>query len=141
MQALTDPIAAFTDHMCDVGCAPEGAEIIADDKPHRYRVAGDKPKTMNGSYKLKVEPDGFSVGWCMSFKEGITHSWHIKTARKASAEDRAAWKAKATLAKIEREKQDAAAHAEAPKASGTGAIKRAQRDIWTAKDASRMAGG
>ena len=75
------------------------AEIIADDKRRRYRLDGDKPKVRNGSYQLKIEGDGFAVGWAMSFREGVAHSWHAKTTRKASPEERAAFKAKAVLAK------------------------------------------
>ena len=101
-QALTDPVAAFLDHMRSVGCDPHDASaVIADDKRRRYRLADDKPKTLNGCYQLRVEGDGFAFGWCKNWREGQTHSWHVKTARKASAEEKAAWKAKAVLARQE----------------------------------------
>ena len=93
--------------------------LLADDKRRRYRVDGDKPKTKNGSYSLRIEPDGFAFGWCMSFKEGQTHSWHSKTTRKMSKEDRAAFKAKATLAKQQREAEAKAAN-EAARARASG---------------------
>ena len=93
----------FIDHMRNCGVGPENPDaIIADDTRRRYRVDGDKPKTQNGSYSLRVEPDGFAFGWCMSFKEGQTHAWHSKTTRKMSKEDRDAFKARAVLAKRER---------------------------------------
>lgn len=102
---MQDAITAFIDHMRAVGCSPSGVTIEADDKPHRYHIEGDKPRAMNGSYKLKVEPDGFAVGWCMSFREGINHGWHIKATRQYSPEDRALWKAKAAKAKADRQSE------------------------------------
>ena len=93
---MTDPIIAFIDHMRAVNCGPaDGVQIEADDKWHRFRIEGDNPKTLNGSYKLRIEPDGFAFGVVKSFREQVNHGWHIKSSRKASAEERAAWKAKA----------------------------------------------
>jgi len=111
---MADPIQAFIDHMRAVGCGMEsGEQIIDDDKPHRYRIEGDKPRTKNGSYKLKVEADGFAVGWCMSFREGVTHPWHIKASRKYSEEERAAFKAKSAAARAARDAEAAQEAAEA----------------------------
>lgn len=108
---MTDAITDFIDHMRNCGVGPENPEeIIADDTRRRYRVEGDKIKTKNGSYSLRVEPDGFAFGWCMSFKEGQTHAWHSKTTRKMSKEDREAFKARAVLAKRERAAAVAASH-------------------------------
>lgn len=115
-QAVTDPISAFLDHMRSVGCEPHDASVVmADDKRRRFQLAGDKPKTMNGCYQLRVEADGFACGWCKNWREGQTHSWHIKAGRKASAEEKAAWKAKAVLARQDRDKAEAAAWADAAK--------------------------
>lgn len=101
---MTDPLADFIDHLRSYGIGPENAhDIIADDKRRRYRIAGDKPKTLTGSYQLHIEPDGFAVGWGRSFREGVTHAWHSKTNRKASAEDREAWKRKQAEAKTIRD--------------------------------------
>jgi putative DNA primase/helicase len=120
---MTDPISAFLDHMRSVGCGPaSGVEINPDDKWHRYQLDGDKPKTQNGSYKLKLEPDGFAVGVCINFREQVPHGWHVKAARKSSAEDRAAWKAKAD-AERKRQAQESAEQA-------TQAAERA-RGIWS----------
>ena len=102
---MTDPVAAFLDHMRSAGCDPHDASaVIADDKRRRYRLADDKPKTLNGCYQLRVDGDGFAFGWCKNWREGQTHSWHVKTARRASAEEKAAWKAKAVLARQERDR-------------------------------------
>lgn len=128
---MSDPITAFIDHMRAVGCAPSGCEIIDDDKPHRYHIDGDKPRTLNGSYKLKVEPDGFAVGWCMSFREGVLHPWHVRSKRKATDDERAAWKAKAAEAKRKREAEAAAVAADAAQRA---------RGIWKRAQATGEAG-
>lgn len=99
---MTDHIAKFVDHMRSCGIAPsDPSQIVDDDKIHRYHVAGDKPKSQNGVYSLTAQSDGFSYGWCMSHKEGVTHPWHTKSSRKATDEERAAWKAKIDAVKAE----------------------------------------
>ncbi|MGL5011046.1 MAG: toprim domain-containing protein [Paracoccaceae bacterium] len=109
---MTDPISAFIAHMRSVGCDPFDASIIvADDRRKRFRLAEDKPKTLNGCYQLKVEADGFAVGWCKNWREGTTHGWSQKAARKLSADERAVWKAKAVLARQERDRLQAEEHA------------------------------
>lgn len=116
---MSDPIASFIDHLRSLGIGPfDPAEIIADDKRRRYRLEDDKPKTRNGSYQLKQEPDGFAVGWVRSFKEGVTHNWHTKSSRKADQAQRDAWKRMAAEAKKARDEKTAAeAKAAAEKAS------------------------
>jgi len=99
-----DPISAFIDFMRSVDCGPDATvNIDADDKMHRFRLDGDKPKTENGSYILRVDPDGFAVGGCMNFRQQVWHKWHIKTPRKVSDEEREAWKQRQKEA---RDKQD-----------------------------------
>lgn len=121
-----DPISAFIDHMRDAECAPDAAlQITADDKMHRFRLDGDKPKIENGSYILRVDADGFAVGGCMNFRDGIWHKWHIKAARKTTDAERAEWKARADAA---RKAQDQARADEAAAA----AIKASE--IWKAAD-------
>jgi putative DNA primase/helicase len=101
---MTDPLDSFLDHLRAFEIAPaDPSEIIADDKRRRYRLDGDKPTVKNGSYQLKIEADGFAVGWALSFREGVTHPWHTKSARKADPEERAAWKKKTADAKLLRE--------------------------------------
>ena len=101
---MTDPIAAFLDHLNAMQIAPaDPAEIIADDTRRRYRLQDDKQKTRTGSYQLKVEPDGFAVGWAMSFREAVVHPWHSKSNRKADPEQRAEWKRKQSDAKVLRD--------------------------------------
>ena len=124
---MTDQITAFIDHMRSRDIGPfDAAEIIADDKRRRYRLEGDKPKTKNGSYQLLIETDGFSCGWAMSFKEGTSHAWHSKSTRKATDEERAAWKKKSIDAKKAREAETKRI-AEAAATKGKGIWSRADK--------------
>jgi len=96
-------IADFVDFLRQMQIGPaDQAEIIDDDKRHRYRLIDDKPRVKTGVYQLKIEPDGFAVGWALSFREGVTHAWHSKSTRKASPEQRAEWKRKQAAAKKQR---------------------------------------
>jgi putative DNA primase/helicase len=102
---MSDPISAFIDFMHEADCPPASSVTInADDKMHRYMLSGDKPKTENGSYILRVDADGFAVGGCMNFRDQVWHKWHTKSPRKVTDEERAAWKKRQDDARI---KQDA----------------------------------
>jgi putative DNA primase/helicase len=121
---MTDPISAFIDHMRDVECAPDAAvQITADDTMHYFRLDGDKPEVEKASYILRIDADGFAVGGCMNYRDGIWHKWHIKAARKTTDAERAEWKARTDAA---RKKQDKARADEAAAA----AIKASE--IWKA---------
>ena len=113
---MTDQISAFIDHMRSVGCGPDASvAIVANDKSTRYRLEGDRPKTTNGLYVLNIDQDGFAYGRCINFRDGVSHSWHSKSTRKASEEDRAAWKKRRDEAKAAQEREraeEAAAAAE-----------------------------
>ena len=64
---MSEHIAAFIDAMRDAGVGPSNpAQIVDDDRVNRYHVEGDKPKSENGTYALKVESDGFACGWFIS---------------------------------------------------------------------------
>jgi putative DNA primase/helicase len=105
---MNDPIVEFIDYLRSLGIGPhDPAEIISDDKRRRYRLEDDKPKTRNGSYQLMQEPDGFAVGWARSFKQGVTHNWHIKTNRKADQAQRDEWKRRSAEAKKARDEKTA----------------------------------
>ena len=83
----------FIEFMRGVDCAPHNiSDIIADDKRHYYRISGDKPGQKKGSYQLKENPDGFMCGWCMSQRDGENHSWHSKSDKKVSDEERKAYR-------------------------------------------------
>jgi len=123
---MTDPISAFIDHMRSVGCAPDASvAIVANDKSTRYRLEGDRPNTTNGLYVLNVDHDGFAYGRCINFRDGVSHSWHSKSTRKASDEDRAAWKKRRDDAKVAQERERAA--------EAAAAAEKARR-IWAEAD-------
>jgi len=111
---MSDPIAAFIEFMHEADCPPAlSVTINADDKMHRYMLSGDKPKTENGSYILRVDADGFAVGGCMNFRDQVWHKWHTKSPRKITDEERAAWKKRTDDARIQQEKERLEAQAAA----------------------------
>lgn len=123
---MSAQIEKFARHMDASGCPmASGQKISPDDKWHRYQVEGDRKGTLNGSYRLRIEPDGFAFGCCLTFKDGITHNWHSKATRSATEAERAAWKARAVEAEAKR--------AEDQRKSHEGARARAER-IWSASD-------
>lgn len=128
-------ITAFIDHMRAQGIGPaDPAEITDDDKPHRYRLEGDKPKARNGSYQLGAQADGFAFGWCRSFKEGVTYPWHTKATRKATDAERAEWKAKAKAARDAAQKErQAQAQSAADKAARIWAKATAGTTVYHAR--------
>ena len=104
----------FLDEMRKMDCAPaDPSEIVDDDKIHRYQLEGDKRGVKNASYCLRTEPDGFAFGWFQSFKQGEVHKWHSKSSRKATDEERAAWKAKLEAARKRRDEEEKKRHDEA----------------------------
>lgn len=102
-KALQDFIAA----MRAEGIGPDDeSEIIADDVRRRYRVEGDKRGTRNGAYVLREDADGFAVGWAASFKAGAgSISWHSKTKRKASEEEKKEWRGRLEAERERKEQQ------------------------------------
>lgn len=102
---MTDEtVTEFIDFMRAQGIGPrDTSEIIAGGNWHRYALEDDKPRVKTGAYRLEVDDTGFGYGNCMSHKEGVSHSWHTKSKRKWSAEDKAAHKAKVDAAKKEAE--------------------------------------
>lgn len=106
---MADAIQEFLAAMREAGCSPTDGTVTPDDKLHRYQIDGDKPRTDNGAYMLRIEPDGFAVGWFKNWKTGETHSWHSKTSRKASAEERKAAKERVERMKRDREVSEASA--------------------------------
>jgi len=111
---MQEQISEFVAAMKAAGIGPDSAsKIIADDKIHRYKIAGDKAKTTNGAYKLTVQGDGFAVGWFKSWRDGVTHPWHTKIKRSVTPDERAAYKARAEAARQTRDADDAAIKARA----------------------------
>lgn len=106
---MSDAVGKFIDFMRSVDCGPhDAADVSGDDVRRYYRIAGDRAGVRKGSYVLRVDPDGFAVGGCMSMRDQIWHSWHSKSKRGASEEERAEWKARreaAELARVEADRQ------------------------------------
>lgn len=123
---MTDVIQEFIDAMREAGVGPsDPSEIVADDTIRRYHVDGDKPRSKNGSYRL-ADDDGFGYGFFQSFKHGDVHSWHSKTKRKWTPEEKAEHAAKLEASKKRRQEQRKA-DADAAQAEGAGIWARADR--------------
>jgi len=102
---VTDPIAQFTDFMRECGIGPASAsDIKATDRITRFDIEGDRKGSKVGAYKLKIDGD-FAVGWVMSHREQEVHTWHTKSNRKFTAEEKAAWAAKVEAEKEAAEKE------------------------------------
>ena len=85
---LAHPVSAFRAAMTAAGIHTDD-EIIADGKPHRFHVAGDKPSTKNGTYCLFL--DGVPAGWFGTHRGGWeTHTWCLKGDRELTDAERVA---------------------------------------------------
>lgn len=108
---MTDKLHEFIDAMHSHGIGPvDASKIVADDKRHRYQVEGDANRTLNGEYQLRIDADGFAVGWFKSYKTlPDAVSWHSRSHKKrASAEEKAEWAARVSADKARREAADLA---------------------------------
>lgn len=104
---MTDQVAAFIQAMRDEGLGPTDAEqIIPDDVRRYYHVEGDKPKVKRGSYVLRVDPDGFACGGFMTLKDQHWHKWHSRSKRKATDDEKAAWKERLAADRLKREQEE-----------------------------------
>lgn len=120
---MADFLQNFIEFLHKNGIPPvDENEIIADDTKRRYRVEGDKPKTLNGTYQVKFDGD-FAVGWAMSYKEGEVYKYTGRSSKTYTPEEKAAFKEK--LAK-ERAIKDKQRKAEAEKIAAKAA------KIWKA---------
>ncbi len=59
--------------------APCDAIIVADGRPHRYRIDGDKHGSSHGCYALRLDP--IPCGYAGSFRTGKAHAWRDPEAR------------------------------------------------------------
>lgn len=84
----TDPISEFINFLIGNAIPPaDTAQIIANDKINRYTIAGDKPKSKNGVYRLG-QIDGVMIGWARSHKTGQTHNFKSGNFKKLTPEER-----------------------------------------------------
>lgn len=106
---MTDQRQKFIQAMRDQGIGPySDDDIIADDKRRRYRLESDKARELNGSYVLRIDDDGFAVGFARSWKAGSEPlSWNVRSSRKATEEEKAAWKQKLADDRARREAEEA----------------------------------
>lgn len=117
-----DFINQFLDAMAANGLEPFSA---ADIKPTdggwgRYRLADDKSGKKNGGYRLTVDSD-CAVGQFKDYRIGEAHTWSSRANKKATPEEKAAYKEKITRLKAEEEKRRENEHNEAAEKA---------RDTW-----------
>lgn len=115
----------FIDAMSSFGITPENFnDIIGDDVRRRFKVDGDKVKTENGSYSLKIEGN-FAFGWFMTHKDGVVHNWNAKNTTRQTEEEMAETKKRMKDLKAAREKEE--------KATRIATAKRAA-EIWASAE-------
>lgn len=107
----------FMDAMLAAGLGPVKADIVADGKLHRYRVAGDKAGSLNGWYVSHPAP--VPAGAFGSWKTGESHTWRESSATLSDPAARAALQRQMQAMKAERAEEEkrvrAAARAKAAK--------------------------
>lgn len=104
----SDFIDDFISAMAAQGCEPaKRSDIIADDKWHRYTVAGDKKP--EARYRLAIDGD-FAYGCFVYFKHGMEATpWHAaKKGKKLTPEERKAMNERREAEKLryEQERQE-----------------------------------
>lgn len=95
-----DPVAEFTAEARSIGLVLD--HVVDDDQIHRVPVVGKGRHNTSGSYKLKVESDGFAFGWAKNWVTGQGCDW---CSRSPSAEHDAEWAARHAQARAEAERQ------------------------------------
>ncbi len=104
MSTEQDIISEFIDEMRAQGCEPAQASSIVTAEPTggkwpRYQLAGDRPRQLNGFYRLKITPDARGelrgIGTFGTRRDNKGHNFSSKGAGpgKYTPEERAAWKA------------------------------------------------
>lgn len=110
---MTDFIAEFLDFLSANNCAPAyDSDIIPDDKPHYYQLAGDTGAQKRGSYCLKIDGE-IAVAWVRNHRYGESYSYFGKPDKQWTAEQKAEFKKRIEVEKRAREKQEAEAHTQA----------------------------
>lgn len=89
----------FLDALVQHGLSPaRDLNLLADGRIHRYTVEGDKSKSDNGWYVLHGDGD-IPAGAFGSWKTGQSETWHFKTTREFTPEEKAAYRAKMEAAR------------------------------------------
>jgi phage/plasmid primase-like uncharacterized protein len=76
--------------MRESGCAPENGEIIADDKLHRFQIAGQRRGTKNGAYRLAIDhAEDQAYGWFHDWTQSDNPTgWHSGHSQDLTPEER-----------------------------------------------------
>lgn len=107
-----DPAHDFINAMADAGLVPhDPAEIVADGRLHRYRVAGDRQTRLNGWYVLHL--DGMASGAFGSWKAGLRQTWCARSRRDLSPAERADLARQVERARAVRDAEQRQRHADA----------------------------
>lgn len=107
-----DPARDFIAAMTDAGLAPhDPADIVADGRLHRFRVAGDKPSTRNGFAVLHL--DGIPSGTFGSWKAGFSSTWCARTRAALTPAERADLARRVEAARAQRDADQRQRHADA----------------------------
>ncbi len=89
----------------DAAGIPAPEEIIADDKLHRFEVAGEKRGNDQGWYVLHL--DGIPAGGFGSWKTGQNETWCAKIERRMTTSERRAFEATIEAQRKQREAEEA----------------------------------
>lgn len=118
--------AEFTRAMSDAGMAPVARyTVIADDTVRRFEIEGGEKGRLDGAYQLRIEPDGFGVGWFKDWRTGETVSWTTKQKRNWSADEKKAWRER-------REAEETARRAKV--ADGMASVAKRAARVWASSD-------
>lgn len=113
-------IDSFRQAMLDAGIGCD-ADIIDDGVLHRFTVAGDKPRSLNGWYVLF--PDGIPAGEFGSWKTGQTVTWCSRERNTLTS---------AELNDIDKRRKESAAIREAEQEAKHEAAAQLANEIWSA---------
>lgn len=107
---MSDPISEFIAFLHRNGISPAYArEIIGNDRKNRYTIAGDKPKSLNGSYRLGVV-EGIWMGWARSHKMGQSVKYRSDNQKDMTPEERKRLDAALARRKKDNEERTARQH-------------------------------
>lgn len=105
---MTDHIEKFIDFMRQNNLGPDDPScVVDDDQPHYYQIEGDRRGQKKASYCLSHDGDGFAFGWIYNHRLGESISWHTKSSKKWSDDEKQAHKAKLDALKKHRAERDA----------------------------------
>ncbi len=104
-------IDAFLRAIEDAGLTTHKPSITADGALHRYRVAGDKPGSLNGWYVLHLDEKPF--GSFGSWKTGQSLTWTAERPESLTAAERLALARRMAATRREQAAEQAKVHADA----------------------------